>query len=348
MVDSSQYLVNESDSLQTALEKLNNLSNVTLFAISLDGKVVGALSDGDIRRALVKGVTVHDTIEKVINRNFIFLQKGRYSVIDIENIRQRKIKLIPLVDDRQKLIKLIDLEQQRTVLPVDAVIMAGGEGRRLRPLTEATPKPLLHVGDKPIIERNIERLHYFGIDRCVITVKYLGEKIMDHFGDGRDRGMDISYIRETDLALGTIGAVSLIDSFEHDFVLVMNSDLLTNIDFENFFSEFEQHDAAMSVATIPYHVTIPYAVLETKEHLILGLKEKPTYTYHSNAGIYLFKREVFQSIPKGKFYNATDLMDHLIASGQKVTTFPLYCYWLDIGSPEDFKKAQDDIKHIKF
>lgn len=348
MEDVKQYLVYESDDLKTALEKLNNLSNVTLFALDNQERVVGAISDGDIRRALVKGTTLNDSIETVLNRNFIFFRKGHYSVSDIQAIRQRKIKLIPLVDQDGRLLRLINLEEQRTVLPIDAVIMAGGEGQRLRPLTDTVPKPLLMIGNKPIIEYNIDRLTAYGIENCFITIKYLGSKIIKYLGHGRGKSLKIKYVHETEKALGTIGSVSLIDCFEHDYVLVMNSDLLTNIDFESFFIEFEQQGADMSVATIPYQVTIPYAVLETKDQIIMGLKEKPTYTYHSNAGIYLFRREVFNMIPKNAFYNATDLMDALIDNGKKITTFPLYCYWLDIGNPEDFEKAQRDIHHIKF
>lgn len=346
--DSAQYLIPASATIKTALERLNNLSNVTLFALNDHDVLVGSISDGDIRRALVKGISLDGSLKPVINKNFVYFKKGCYSPSDVNRIREKKIKLIPLIDEKGKLIRVINLEYQKAVLPIDAVIMAGGEGRRLRPLTEHVPKPLLEIAGKPIIEYNIETLAKYGVENCFITIKYLGHKIREYLGNGNGTHLKIKYIKETEKALGTIGAVTLIDDFEHDYVLVMNSDLLTNIDLENFFITFEEHDADMSVATIPYHVTIPYAVLETNDQVIMGLKEKPTYTYHSNAGIYLFKRQVFDIIPKGTFYNATDLMDSLINSGRKVTTFPLYCYWLDIGNPEDFEKAQKDIHHIKF
>jgi len=343
-----QHLIGHKDSIKVALERLNDLSHLTLFAINAEGILLGSITDGDIRRALLKGIGLTDPIEKVINRNFISFKKGKYSVHEINKIRERKIKLIPLLDDSGKILKLINLETQRTVLPIDAVIMAGGEGQRLRPLTELLPKPLLRVGEKPIIEYNIDRLCSYGIENCFITVKYLGNKIIEYFGNGEDKGIRIHYIEETDIPLGTIGSVSLIDHFDHDYVLVMNSDLLTNIDLEDFFIEFERQGADMSVATIPYQVTVPYAVLEMNEELIKGFKEKPTYTYYSNAGIYLIKRKILEKIPKGSSYNATDLMDSLIKDELKLTTYPMYCYWLDIGSPEDFKKAQEDVKHIKF
>jgi NDP-sugar pyrophosphorylase family protein len=175
----------------------------------------------------------------------------------------------------------------------------------------------------------------------------LGHKIKEYFGDGNGT-IKIKYIEETDLPLGTIGSVRLIEKFDHDTILVMNSDLLTNVDFEDYYLEFIRSGADMAVATIPYVVKVPYAVLETEHDIITGFSEKPTYTYFSNAGIYLLKKEIVEIIPNNSFYNATDLMETLIKTGKKVITYPLYCYWLDIGKPEDYQKAQEDIRHIRF
>ena len=225
--------------------------------------------------------------------------------------------------------------------------MAGGRGERLRPLTDSIPKPLLRIDNKPIIEYNVERLSEFGVQTMFISLKYLGEQIENYFSDGSDRGLNIRYVNENE-PLGTIGALGLMEDFEHDTLLVMNSDLLTNINFEDFYREFINKDADFGVASIPYQVNIPYAVLETDEEKVISFKEKPTYTYYSNAGIYLMKKEVIKHIPKNAFYNATDLMEQLISINKKVIFYPLLGYWLDIGRHEDFKKAQEDIKHIRF
>ncbi|MEZ5024859.1 MAG: nucleotidyltransferase family protein [Chitinophagales bacterium] len=346
-MDYSHHLIDHSETIRTALERINQLPILSLFAVN-EGKLVGSITDGDIRRALVKGVTVDQSVAAVMNRNFSFLRKGKYSIDEILAFKKRKLKLVPFLDESDAILRLIDLEGNRSLLPIDAVIMAGGEGRRLRPMTNNIPKPLLRIANKPIIDYNIDRLENYGVGNCYITVKYLGESIIDHVESRAGREMSIKFIEESDLPLGTIGSVSLIEQFEHDHVLVMNSDLLTNIDFEDFFIEFEKQNAAMSVATVPYHVTVPYAVLETEADKILGFKEKPTYTYYSNAGIYLIRRDILGRIPKGIPYNATDLMEDLIQSGHHVSTYPLYGYWLDIGKPEDFAKAQEDVKHIKF
>jgi len=158
-------------------------------------------------------------------------------------------------------------------------------------------------------------------------------------------GTKFNFVWEEE-ALGTLGAASLIESFHHDYVLITNSDILTMLDYEDFFIDFIEKDADMSVATIPYQVDIPYAVMETKDHQVTSFKEKPTYTYYSNGGIYIVKRELLRRIPKNSFYNATDLMEQLIKDGGKLISYPIRQYWLDIGKPDDFEKAQSDIKHL--
>ena len=225
--------------------------------------------------------------------------------------------------------------------------MAGGKGNRLRPFTDITPKPLLKVGDTPILERNIDRLAMYGIDDITISLNYLGEQIESHFGDGSAKGISLKYVWEKD-PLGTIGAVGLINHFVNDYILIMNSDLLTNIDFETFFIDFINSKADMSILSIPYKVDIPYAVFETKKDKISSLKEKPTYSYFTNGGIYLMKKEVLKYIPKNKFYNATDLIEELIRKKKYTKTYPLVGYWLDIGNHDDYKKAQLDVHRIKF
>jgi NDP-sugar pyrophosphorylase family protein len=230
---------------------------------------------------------------------------------------------------------------------MQAMIMAGGEGRRLRPLTEQTPKPLLRVGDKPIIQYNIEHLVRYGIDRITISIKYLGNQLRDYFKDGSEFGCRIDYIEEEN-PMGTIGALAQIRDKVDGPVLLMNSDVLTNIDLEDQYLNFISNQASLSVATIPYPVKIPYAVFETAGTDVKALKEKPELIFYSNAGIYMIQKEAVHHIPADEPYNATDLMEVLISKGSKVLSYPLHGYWLDIGKPDDFQKAQEDVKHIRF
>ncbi len=226
--------------------------------------------------------------------------------------------------------------------------MAGGRGDRLRPLTDSAPKPMLKVGDKPILEHNLDRLISFGVSDIYISVKYMKEQIMDYFGNGENKGIKITYIEE-DVPLGTLGALSLIEKLEHDDILVMNSDLLTNIDFEDFFNFYKSESATMALASIPYVVNIPYAVIQTDHHKVQSFSEKPSYTYYSNGGIYLMNAKLKGLIVRGEFFNATDLMDLVISDAKlSLVHYPLLGYWLDIGKHQDFVKAQEGIKHITF
>jgi NDP-sugar pyrophosphorylase family protein len=256
------------------------------------------------------------------------------------------IKLLPVLDDNQQIVQILDLKQIKTSLPVDAVIMAGGRGERLRPLTDKVPKPMLPLGDKPIIEHNIDRLKEHGVTNIYISINYLKQQLIDHFGDGSSRGISIKYVEE-DKPLGTMGSISLIEKFENPYILVMNSDLFTDADFEDMWLTMQEQKADLCVASIPYTVNIPFAIMERTNGHITGLKEKPTHTHYANAGIYLFRKDVLKYIPKNQRFNATDLIEALIASNGKVIDNPITGYWIDIGRHEEYEKAKNIIKHIQ-
>lgn len=343
-----KHLAHIDTSIRQALEILDKLaSDAILFLVDDENKLLGSLTDGDLRRGFIKGLAFEDHLSKFIQPNPKFIQQGKYNLKEIIALRDKFFTIFPVVDAEMKIINVVNFRHQKSYLPVDALIMAGGRGERLKPLTDNTPKPLLKVGDKPIIEHNIDRLNTFGIDDIWISVRYLGEQLVDYFKDGSEKALRINYVWEED-ALGTAGALALVDDFIHDHVLMMNSDLLTNIDFEDLFLFFEEQKADLVVACIPYQVNVPYAVMETNGKKVTGFKEKPTYTHYSNAGIYLMKKEVINRVPKNEVFNATDLMENLIQENKNVVAYPLVGYWLDIGKHEDYQKAQQDIKQLKF
>lgn len=342
------HLILLGSKVKDALLMLNDLSqDAILFVVDAEDKLIGALTDGDVRRGLIKGFTIDSYIEEIIQDNPRFIVKGENNLEKIIEYREGDFRIVPVVDENHRVVNVLNFRKIRSYLPIDAVIMAGGRGQRLKPLTDVTPKPLLKIGDKAIMEHNLDRLALFGIDDFWVSVKYLGEQIENHFGKGGAKNINIDYVWENE-PLGTIGAVSKIKNFEHDFILVTNSDLLTNIDYEQFFLEFINQDADLAVLTIPYQVNIPYAVLETSNGAVKSFKEKPTYTYYSNGGIYLMKKEMLKYIPQDTFFNATDLMEKLISENLKVISFPFSGYWLDVGKHEDFEKAHIDIHNIKF
>lgn len=344
------HIVNSNQQARVALKALDTLEDSvsrTLFVIDDNDIMVGSLTDGDIRRGLLNGLEISHPIKFFMNINFKYLKDSDDNLNHIKNFRAADINLIPLLDGNLRLLEILDLKKTRTKLPLTALIMAGGRGERLRPLTDHIPKPMLMIGEKPIIEHNVDRLITYGITDIFISVKYLKEQIMDYFGDGRGKGVNMHYLEESE-PLGTIGALGLIDDFKHDDILVMNSDLLTNIDFEDFYNFYKSHNVKMALASVPYNVTIPYAVLETNGSYISSFSEKPNYVYYSNGGIYLMKSELKGCFDKGAFINATDLMDKMIVDDDSsLIHYPLLGYWLDIGKHNDLIKAQEDIKHIK-
>lgn len=345
MKNFSNYTIYENASCLGALNMLNEeKSNQTLFVIDNQDRLKGTVTDGDIRRGLIKGLNLESQIVCFCNPNFSFIN-SKIDVSTIQRLKKEGIKVLPKLNDLGQIEKVYDLAKLNSILPLHVVIMAGGKGERLLPLTEKTPKPMLLLGDKPIIEHNIDRLISFGIDTITISVCYLSEQIINYFGDGSSKGITINYIEE-DAPLGTIGCVAQIKKINHEAILILNCDVFTNINFEDFYLNFEKENADMAVASIPYSVDIPYAIMELNDNTITSFKEKPKNTYYANAGIYLIKKESIKYIPKNSFFNATDLMDVIMANNGKLIHSPITGYWIDIGKHDDYKKAKEIIRHI--
>lgn len=342
------HTIKQHISLLEALGCINALAPepLVLFVLDDEDRMVGTLTDGDSRRALVAGASVNDPVEKIMHRNFNYMKLENIGdVREIKRQKEKKMKLVPILDTEGHIVDIINLEKYKTRLPIDAVLMAGGKGERLRPLTEKTPKPLLMVGDKAIIDHNIDRLISYGVQHISVTVNYLKEQLEEHFAEPHC-GVQVQTVREPKF-LGTIGSIRFVKDFHNDTILVMNSDLFTNINYEDFYLHFKEHDADMSVAAVPYTVNIPYGILDLKERRnIKGLIEKPTYDYYANAGIYLIKRSALDYIPVDMFFNATDLIETLIANDRKVIRFPLNGTWIDIGNPQEYKRANDMVNHL--
>lgn len=348
MKDFSNNLISITSTIRDALIKLNNatlIEELTLFVIDDNYQLIGTLTDGDIRRHLLVNNDLSASVTSMMCCNYYSLSTTHQSLDYIRKIKKLGIDLVPVIDNKKRIIKIINFKKIKSLLSIDAVLMAGGRGERLRPLTDDTPKPLLKVGNKPIIEHNIDNLIQYGVENFFISIKYLGHQIIDYFGSGENKGIKINYISE-DNPLGTIGAISRINNFAFPNILVMNSDLFTNINFESLYQTFLESDADMAVATIPYNVNVPYAVLQEESGKIINLSEKPTFTYYSNAGIYIMKRNVLNLIPKETYYNATDLIRELIDHNYKVVTCPIIGYWVDIGRHEDYQKVQEFVKHL--
>lgn len=350
MAEINAHYIQVTTIARNALRQLDELVDSeikTLFVLDIE-KLVGTLTDGDIRRGLLRGLEISEGVSLYMNKSFRSLKRADVNPEKLSFYRKQDIWLLPILNDNTEIEGFINLKEVQTVIPAAALLMAGGRGERLRPLTDTVPKPMLKVGDKPIIEINIDRLIKFGFKRFYISVRYLSEKIIEHLGDGSAKKISITYLLE-DEPLGTMGACSLIGKLDEEHLLVMNADILTNIDFEDLYNNYKTTNALMCAASIPYDVKVPYGIMQTNGNdKVTKLVEKPTYTYYANAGIYLMNKILLSRIPANTFYNATDMMQELIDQASGLVHYPILGYWLDIGKYEDFARAQQDYKHISF
>lgn len=345
-----RHIISASLTLIQALRRLNELSGdiMTLFVIDEDGRLSGTLTDGDIRRALVGGASLESMVTEVMHRDFRCIRGSLIDVKSIKEYRSDGIELIPWLDDDGRLKKVVDLSHNHTILPLSAILMAGGKGERLRPMTLNTPKPLLKIGDRAIIDYNVEALAKCGISDITVTTRYLAEKIEDHFSNPV-AGVNVKCVREQ-TACGTIGSAALASIPSEGFSVVMNSDLLTTISFEDMYIHHVSNRADITIAAIPYQVSVPYAILTTdneRPDKVTGLEEKPSYSYYANAGIYIFPNKILKSLPVDRRTDATDLIEQSVANGLTVSLFPLNGTWIDVGSPADFRQANELIKYVK-
>lgn len=341
-------IISRSATLRDALKRINELSGkeMTLFVVDNEKcmHMLGTLTNGDIRRGILAGKSMEDSVETVMFPGFKRILDSEKDKVDaIRTIRKLGITLIPVVDKCGCLVDVVDLNRVDTILPLQAVLMAGGKGERLRPMTLDTPKPLLKVDGKAIIDYNIESLVKVGITDISVATRYLADKIAGHFSSPIE-GVQVKCVRE-EAPLGTIGAVSLIDFAAGGNTLVMNSDLLTTISFEEMYLKHRDTEAYATVGVIPYQISVPYAILSTEGDIVSGIEEKPSYSYYANAGIYIFRNEVLKSVAKDTPTDAPDLIRNVIAGGHKVTYHVINGTWIDIGSPTDFRQAQELMRH---
>lgn len=342
----NRFIIQQTTTIKDSLVILNQISSETqsLLVVDEDKKMVGTLTDGDIRRGLISGAELSDSVSTIMHKDFKFIFESEYDVALVRKLCDKKILFIPVLDKDYHIVDVLNLKKMKSYLPIDAVLMAGGKGERLRPLTENTPKPLLTLGNKVIIDYIVEHIISFGIKHISVTTNYLHEQIDNHFSTPI-HGIQVHTVLEPKF-LGTIGSIRYIQKFHHDTVLLMNSDAITDIDLEDFYLHFKEHDADMSIATIPYSISIPYGILELDGRIVKGVKEKPTYNYYANTGIYLIKRELLDLIPDDEMFHATHFMEMLLRNEYKVIRFPFNGIWIDIGNPQEYKKAQELIKHF--
>ncbi len=347
-MNKERHIINSHMTLLSALDRLNDLSGgaMTLFVVDNDNRMCGTLTDGDVRRALLAGHTTDQEVGSVMHRNFKAITTESLrdnTVANIRAMRELGITLVPCLDADNHITDIIDLQHTHTILPLSAILMAGGKGERLRPLTLTRPKPLLEIDGKAIIDYNVEALAACGISDITVSTRYLAEQLYEHFSTPI-AGVQVKCITE-DVPLGTIGAAALIEHSADGNTLVMNSDLLTTISFEDMYMRHSAEQADITIAAIPYQVSVPFAILTTQGHQVTGIEEKPSYSYFANAGIYIIRNSVLQTLQRNVRTDATDLIESTIKAGGKVVYYPINGTWLDVGSHADFAQAQELMRH---
>lgn len=311
-----------------------------------DGRLAGTLTDGDVRRCLLAGGSLETPVLEAMNPHPMSAPSGSSDSYLLSIMSHGNILAVPLVDAVGRFVELVHLSD---LAPADtglettdfafAVIMAGGEGMRLRPITEHIPKPMVDIGGAPLLERQIQRLAKAGLKRVYLSVNYLSHVIEDYFGDGAAFGLEIRYLKELK-KLGTGGALSLLPERPEKPIVVMNGDILTTSDFGSLSAFHGTHAAEMTVAATDYRISIPYGVIHNEGAFVTGLAEKPSQRFLCNAGIYAVSPSALDRIPEGEPFNMTDLINLLLAENRSVAIFPVHEYWSDIGTPADLDKAR--------
>jgi len=319
------------------------------FAIVVDNedKLIGTLSDGDIRRAVLDGKVLEDTIEDIYFKEPT-IANANASKEEIINIcTSKKLYQIPIVDDFGKVVSVDILDEllKPTAYPNKVILMVGGLGTRLRPLTENTPKPMLHVSGKPILQTIVEKFAFYGFVHIVMCVNYKSHVIQDYFGDGSKFGVNIEYILE-EQRMGTAGALTLLSEQPNEAFFVMNGDLLTNVNFEHLLDYHMDNDAMATMCVREYDFQVPYGVVNIDDGQITSIEEKPIHNFFVSAGIYMLDPKCIDFMPQDEFYDMPTLFEKLIDAKERTISFPLREYWLDIGRLEEYQKANDEYHEV--
>jgi len=349
VVELGKLLVGPDASIRQVIECIDRNAKGIAMVVDEDRRLIGTVTDGDIRRAILAGMSLELEVSKLLERKTSATYPRPFTApvgtTDVQLLRmmnESALRHIPLMDEAGRVADvalLSDLVKEYEP-PLTAVIMAGGYGTRLLPLTEELPKPMLPVGDRPLLELTIEQLRRSGIQRVNVATHYRRDVITQHFGDGREFGVEIQYVEE-DQPLGTAGAISLLEVSEEP-LLVINGDILTRVDYRSMLDFHREHNAEMTVAVREQEFRVPFGVVETDGIVITSISEKPVVRHFINAGIYLLNPEVCRLIPNGQSYDMPDLIARLVAEGRRVVSFPVHEYWLDIGQMEDYQQAREE------
>jgi dTDP-glucose pyrophosphorylase/CBS domain-containing protein len=341
-------------SIRDAMERVNANALGIALVVDPERRLTATVTDGDIRRAILRGADLSLSVAELVDHAVpgpaggpIVAPAGTTPEELLDVMRRYSVRHIPLLDDEQRVVGLArieDLVQDREL--VRAVVMAGGLGTRLRPLTEHIPKPLLPIGDRPLIEHILGQLRAGGVHHVSLSTHYKSDAFREHLGDGRRFGVEIDYLTE-EAPLGTAGALALMPPWDST-LLVINGDILTRVNYRAMLDFHREHRASLTVGVRQYEVQVPFGVVDASGVNVRGISEKPVLRFFVNAGVYLLEPELHARLSAGRRVDMTELIEGLVAAGDRVVSFPISEYWLDIGQLEDYERAQADVASGRF
>ena len=343
-----KVILNAKNTMKNAIEVLELKGQGIIMVANNQNKLIGTITDGDIRRALMQQKDINTLLEEIMHKNpaTISTEHSREQILSI--MKQKNILHLPIIDEKGVIIGLKSITNTIEFDKHDNVVflMAGGYGTRLKPLTNNTPKPLLLIGEKPILEIILDQFIASGFYNFIISTHYKAKMVQEYFGDGSDWGVNIEYVYE-ERPIGTAGALGLLrQNITNLPLIVMNGDLLTKVDFESFLNFHNKYTGEASICVREYNVQVPYGVVNSSKHMLTSIVEKPTHKHFVNAGIYIINPSILESLDGNTYLDMPDLLQNQIKQGFEVNVFPLHEYWLDIGQLEQLQQAQKDSKNI--
>lgn len=340
-------LVSPDTKIQETIKIIDIYSLQIALVVDRNDKLLGTVTDGDIRRGLLNGVSLVETVDHIMNKSPITITDDKDTVKILNILKKNRIRHLPVVDSTGCVVAIRRLEDLLNYPRTEnwVVLMVGGLGSRLRPLTNSCPKPMLSIGSKPLLEIMLNNLIEQGFYNFCFTINYKGEQIKSYFGNGSRWGVEIQYIQE-DRRMGTAGSLSLLPMGMDRPIIVINGDILTKLNFKQLMNFHIDHQVKATVAVLPHDFQIPYGVVKVNKDRLIGFEEKPVYTCFINGGIYVLNPEVLCKIPKNQYFDMNQLLEILLKNNDKISVFPIREYWIDIGGIDDFNQANLDFNEV--
>lgn len=341
----SETLVDAKVPILKAIETINRGSLQIALVVDDDRRLLGMITDGDVRRAILKKISLDSPVESIMTRDFTTASTSDSTTEILARMKELDLRHIPVIDDHGRivdlkvLLHLVDYQKRKKDNWV--VLMAGGMGTRLRPLTEQAPKPMLKVGGKPILETIIKNFCDYHFSKFYISINYQAEKIESYFKNGEAWGLEVNYLKEKK-ELGTAGALSLLPGRPEKPIFVMNSDLLTKVNFDHLLDFHVENGSSATMCVRQFDFQVPYGVVEADQTRLIGLEEKPVHKFFVNAGIYVLEPHVLDLIPKDSYFDMPSLFEMLMSRKHQASIFPIHEYWIDVGRMGDFKRANGE------